>query len=331
MTGIERYLSLKFSPSFFLHGTLTRALGLKAARAAFVFVFLSIAGLTGSWSWAQSGSGDDSGVIRGVVINSVTREPIDRALVTSPDTRFAALTDSEGRFEFAVPKPDSAADAGTDLSGPNRGPTPTRPSPSLSLMARKPGFLSNPNDQGNNIQKGSSKDVTLALAPEALIVGTVSLPSGEAPDSITLQIFRRDVQDGRAHWVEAGGTQSRSDGQFRFANLPAGTYKLLTRELLDRDPLSIDPLRAPPRSINSPAPDPFDFDAQGPLFGYPPVYYQNAPDFGAASIIQVASGQTRDSQSFAGACPVLSRQSAGQPFRRSARSGGQCKRLCPRA
>jgi hypothetical protein len=292
LNGNEPYLSLKVLPSFSLHGTLPRVLGLRPARAAFVFVFLSIAGLTANSSWAQSG-GDDSGVVRGVVINSVTREPVDRALVTSPDNRFAALTDSEGRFEFAVPKPDSAADTGTDLSGPNRGPTPTRPTPSLSLMARKPGFLSNPNDQGNNIQKGSSKDVTLALTPEALIVGTVSLPSGEAPDSITLQIFRRDVQDGRAHWVEAGGTQSRSDGQFRFANLSAGTYKLLTRELLDRDPLSIDPLHAPPRSINSPAPDPFDFDAQGPLFGYPPVYYQNAPDFGAASIIQVAAGQTQ--------------------------------------
>ncbi|MFZ3266630.1 MAG: hypothetical protein WA172_21685 [Terriglobales bacterium] len=218
----------------------------------------------------------------------MTREPIDRALVSSPDNRLAALTNSEGRFEFTVPKADSSRDGGTD--SPDTAPAPRRTAPSLSLMARKPGFLSDPNNQGNNLQKGASKEVTLTLTPEALIVGTVVLPTAEAPDPITLQIFRRDVQDGRAHWVEAGGTQSTSDGQFRFANLPAGTYKLLTRELLDRDPVSLDPLHSAPR--NGTAPDTLD-DSQAPLFGYPPVYYQSADDFGSASIIQVAAGQTQ--------------------------------------
>ena len=159
-------------------------------------------------------------------------------------------------------------------------------------MARKPGFLSNPNNQGKAVRKGASRELTLVLTPEALIVGTVSLPTAEVPDPITLQIFRRDIQDGRAHWVEAGTTQSTSDGQFRFANLPGGSYKLLTRELLDRDPINMDPINSGPRKTNSPAADPSDFDAQL-LFGYPPVYYQNAPDFGVASVIQVPAGQTQ--------------------------------------
>ena len=262
------------------------------ATILLLILFLAIPCLRGDWCWAQSGV-DDSGVIRGVVINSVTREPISRALVSSPDNRFAALTDSEGRFEFAVPKADSVRERGTDSNSPDRGPTPSRPNPSLSLMARKPGFLTDPNNQGNNLQKGASKELTLALTPEALIVGTVALPTAEAPDPITLQVFRRDVQDGRAHWVEAGGTQSNSDGQFRFANLPAGTYKLLTRELLDRDPLIVDPINSAMRNANPLTSDPSDSDSRGPLFGYPPVYYQSAPDFGAASIIQVAAGQTQ--------------------------------------
>ena len=38
--------------------------------------------------------------IRGVVINSVTHEPISRALVLSPDNSFATMTDDRGRFEF---------------------------------------------------------------------------------------------------------------------------------------------------------------------------------------------------------------------------------------
>jgi len=137
-------------------------------------------------------------------------------------------------------------------------------------MAVKPGFLPDPN--GSQNLASESRDMTLTLVPESLIVGTVTLPTSEAPDSISLQIFRRQVQDGRAQWLPAGGAQSRSDGQFRFAGLAAGTYKLLTQELLDRDPLTFSPL--------------------GPLFGYPPVYYQSAPDFASASTIQLTAGQT---------------------------------------
>jgi len=51
-------------------------------------------------------------------------------LVFSPDNRFATLTNSEGRFEFALAKTDPAN------GGSNRPYT---------LMARKPGFLSDPN------------------------------------------------------------------------------------------------------------------------------------------------------------------------------------------
>jgi hypothetical protein len=217
------------------------------------------------------------------VINSVTHEPIDRALVSSPDNRFATLTNSDGRFEFALPKIDPASDGGSDSNRPGgsrsqRGDS-NRP---YSLMARKPGFLSDPNHQGNNLRNDALKDLTLALTPEAVIAGTVTLPTSEAPDSITLQLFRRQVQEGRARWVQSGGSRSMSDGQFRFADLPAGTYKLLSAELLDTDPLTSDPHV-----------DPFGSEARGPLFGYPPVYYQSASDFETASSIQLAAGQTQ--------------------------------------
>jgi hypothetical protein len=250
--------------------------------------------LSGGRCSAQSASpeSDDSGSIRGIVINSVTREPIARALVSSPDSRFATLTNSEGRFEFTLEKieektgpasEEENADSNgrgvgyTHIGGPNGGRN--RP---YMLEARKPGFLADRNPQGNNLQNDLSKDLTLELTPEAVIAGTVTLPTSEAPDSISLEIYRRQVQDGRARWVQAGGSRSTSDGQFRFADLPAGTYKLLTSELLDTDPLTSEPHV-----------DPFAMDAHGPLFGYPPVYYQSASDFGSASTIQLAAGQTQ--------------------------------------
>jgi len=230
---------------------------------------------------------DASDSIRGIVINGVTREPIGRALVVSPDNRFAVLTNSEGRFEFNLSKAEGTDQSGSDSSGTGSG-GPTGAPIRLSnrpymLTVRKPGFMPDPNNPGQNLQNDPTSDLTLALIPESLIVGTVALPTSEAPDSISLQLYRRQIQDGRAHWVPAGNAESNSEGQFRFADLAAGTYKLLTSELLDEDPLAIDPLTV----------DPATFESRGPLFGYPPVYYQNATDFGAATEIQLAAGQTQ--------------------------------------
>ena len=256
-------------------------------QSASILLFsLAIASLSAALSAAQTMSDNMSGntdTISGIVINSVTHEPIARALVSSPDNRFATLTNSEGRFEFTLPKvdpaPGSGSDSNTPVSGQIQSSIPNRP---YMLMARKPGFLTNPNGQAQNLQNEALKDLTLTLTPESLIVGAGTLPTSEAPDSIMLQVFRRQVQDGRAHWLPVGGAQSTSDGQFRIADLPAGTYKLLTNELLDHDPLTTDPLTLPPPNV-----------PLGKLFGYPPVYYQSAPDFGSAATIQLAAGQTQ--------------------------------------
>src|SRR5260370_28756406 len=254
----------------------------------FLFFFLAFACLRAPRSSAQSASGNTD-TIRGMVINSVTREPISRALVFSPDNRFATLTNSEGRFEFTLPKADPAPEGGSDSNSPITSRQPGVSNRPYMLMGRKPGFVPDTNNRGQNMQNEETlQDLTLALIPESLIAGTVTLPTSEAPDAITLQIFRRQVQDGRAHWVPAGNAQSTSDGQFRFADLPAGTYKLLTDELLDRDPLTADPRKVDPRNV-----DPLTNAPRAPLFGYPPVYYQSAPDFGSAATIQLAAGETQ--------------------------------------
>jgi hypothetical protein len=230
-----------------------------------------------------SAAQSNSDTIRGVVINSATHEPVARALVYSPDNRFATMTNSEGRFEFNLPHAEGTAagdsDPGNSAIARLQARAAIRPN---VLIARKPGFMADPNYPAQNLQGENAKDLTITLTPEGLIVGTVTLPSSEAPDPITLQIFRQQVQDGRARWVPAGGTQSTSDGQFRFADLPAGTYKLLTREQLDQDPLSFDPLATDPGAL-----------PHKRLFGYPPVYYQNATDFGSAATIQLSAGQTQ--------------------------------------
>jgi hypothetical protein len=98
-------------------------------------------------------------------------------------------------------------------------------------MARKPGFLIEPN---NEPLDPGAKQVTISVVPEALIVSQVVLPTSEALDTIEVEIYRRQVQDGRAHWLSNGVAATKSNGEFRFSGLSAGAYKLFTHELMDR-------------------------------------------------------------------------------------------------
>jgi hypothetical protein len=202
--------------------------------------------------------------ISGTVVNSVTHEPIARALVYSPDDRFAALTDSEGQFEFTIPAPAAPPDSRQVFQ------SNSRPAGLNWLIARKPGFL---NDSVQRMSLDpSGKELTIPLVPEALIIGHIVLPSSEPPDRIQVQLYRRQVRDGRAHWEMQASVMTRSTGEFRFADLRAGSYKLLTGELLDRDPLTFNP--------------------QGQQFGYPPVYFPSAGDFVSAQTIELTPGKT---------------------------------------
>ena len=210
--------------------------------------------------WAQDSDPggnkvEESDTIQGVVLNSVTHEPIERALVSSPDSRFATMTDGQGHFEFKLPK------AGISGDGSNR---PT------ALLPRKPGYLTEPVEME---LKPSSKEVVSTLTPEALIVGHVSLPSDESADQIPVELYVRHVEEGRGHWVPGAQTTTRSNGEFRFADLAAGTYKLMTREQLDRDQMPTAP-------------------GVGQLYGYAPVYFPSATSLSAAETITVSAGQT---------------------------------------
>ena len=219
--------------------------------------------------------------LRGTVVNSLTHEPISRALVFSPDNRFATMTDDRGHFEFTFPRQEAEKTAGfagtSDVrsletsqlqqTGINR---PTM------LMARKTGFLSRNNGQEGLLLSPAQQELTISLVPEARIVGHVVLPGSDGSDIIRVELYRRQVREGREHWDPAGTAMSRSDGEFRFAELSAGSYKLLTHELLDRDPLTFNP--------------------RGQLFGYPPVYYPAAPDFATAAVIRLSPGETFDAK-----------------------------------
>jgi len=113
--------------------------------------------------------------VRGIVVNSATREPIGHALVYSIDRRFATLTDDQGHFQFDVP-PEAPVPRGNEMAevetrtmdGSNGVGSFGSVFPYM-LVARKPGFLSTDKVRSpwdtTIVEPGNA--VTIALVPEA--------------------------------------------------------------------------------------------------------------------------------------------------------------------
>ena len=197
--------------------------------------------------------------IRGTVINGLTREPIGRALVYTQDNRFATWSDSDGHFEYLLPK--------AIVDDPGNLPQFTF----CCVQARKPGFLSD-HDQEQGVEVALGSEPTISLIPEGLIKGRVSLPSSDAAFGIDVDLFSRLVQNGTFRWIRSQAVRANSNGEFRFAELPSGEYKLVTHELMDTEPSTMLP--------------------GGQLYGFPPVYFPAAMDFTSATPIQLKAGQT---------------------------------------
>ena len=221
-------------------------------------------------------SDDQGGTVHGTVVNAATNAPVPRALVHSSDDRFAMLTDSDGHFEFTLPK------------------TKTEPSPSfrgevngriffassgtqLWLTASKPGFLEHGLGRGERpVPASVGNEVTIPLIPEAVIKGRVNLSASDGAAGVSVQIYSRRVQDGIPRWLPQGMCPTNSSGEFRFAELAPGAYKVVTNEFMDNDPVGTF--------------------AGGPTYGYPPAYYPGVADFAAAATIDLAAGQTFEAE-----------------------------------
>lgn len=262
--------------------------------------FLTAGASTSSSQETNSRKKDDASIVRGTVLDSVTHAPVGRTLVHTLDNRFATLTDDEGHFEFKVPRAENAPpqEGGTLSSEPlttffaasSGGVLGNQVASqlasqfaamSLQLRARKPGYLADRNaPQITTASDESSGELIIPLVPEALLTGRVNLPSDAAADRAQVLLYRRQVQEGRGQWVQAGFAMTDSEGQFRFADLPSGEYRVSTGEILDRDQMTLDP--------------------RAQFYGFPPVYFPNATDFDSAGAIRLTAGAT----SFANLTPV---------------------------
>jgi hypothetical protein len=196
--------------------------------------------------------------ISGVVVNSVTDEPIRRALVQLTDESNSSpvmLTDSEGRFQF-----DGVSGA------------------AVALTARKPGFF---NDQELHPDSPalpaifhvgpSAGSITLKLVPEGTLSGHLLTVKGQPLEDVPVRIFEQRIFDGRKVWTSRGQSTTDEDGQFRVGNLPPGQY-LLSAGPSHRGYLA--------RSKGTPREE-----AVGAM------YYPGVPEIEAASPISISAGQ----------------------------------------
>ncbi len=146
-------------------------------------------------------------VLRGTVVNGVTHEAIGRALVYSPDNRFATMTDERGHFEFTFartegehPNPftstftSSSTGAFSGRSEVISTGIPQAPQSGTDrpgeLMARKTGFLARPGHEAVQFSP-EQHELTISLVPEGRIIGHVVLPGADGSDRIQVDLYRR--------------------------------------------------------------------------------------------------------------------------------------------
>jgi hypothetical protein len=205
--------------------------------------------------------------VHGVVRNSVSGEPLTRALVRiNGDAMTGALTDDSGRFEL----PDVPV-------GPQE------------FEVMRPGFLDqavaaaedsreNTRTFGHNILVSTGMpDVVFSMSPVNSIRGRIELSTGDPAQGIQVTLLRRTVQDGRAEWETASNAKTNSEGTYRFGGLTDGSYALYSEPAMDSDSATnlVDAGRG-----NNVA-----------RSGYASQFYPDARDLAGAAKIRVAGGE----------------------------------------
>ena len=190
--------------------------------------------------------------IDGVVINSVTGEPVRSALVQIYGRQqMSPLTGPDGKFHFdGVPQSQ------------------------LTINVRKPGFFTEQEiSQGSItnqlIQVGPGmKPVTMKLIPEAVIYGRITDSDGDPIQNLQIMLVHASIVNGQRTWQQTGSAQTKDDGEFRLFGLPPGTYYLRTQSRPTAN------LRVGANSQTAPG-------------GYPSNYYPGTTDLDSATAITV--------------------------------------------
>lgn len=193
----------------------------------------------------------------GTVVNSVTGEPIRRALVrlNSAGVQQSGFTGADGRFS---------------IDGVPEGP--------LYISAQRPGFF----DESQVSRRSTSivnfgaatGDLLVKLIPAAHIEGRVLDSDGEPIENAQIEVLVRTILNGRKQWQNRGGTSTDESGAYEIGDLFPGTYLIRTRSMS---------VFAAYLNVQG---------ANGASQVYPAEFYPDAPDESSAQPLDLAGGET---------------------------------------
>ncbi len=211
----------------------------------------------------------DGFVVSGTVVNSITGEPISRALVRTSGQAHGRTTfsDTEGHFQFEG-----------------------LPAGQIMLTAQKPGYFSEQDAEGYSLHLiivgPNTGAQSLKLQPLSAISGRVTDAAGQPIERISVRLMCRTLRSGRKVWEPRGSNETDEDGHYRFHSLTPATYFV-----------AVGPSHSESKILAS---------GEKPTTGFPQVYFPGVPDLASAAPIQLGVGQQYQADFSLPAVPVYS-------------------------
>jgi hypothetical protein len=143
----------------------------------------------------------------GVVVNSITGEPIPRAHVMSVASQTSGTADNLGHWSL------------TNITCGR-----------LLVTATRPGFLNGGVRDPLTISSESpAHGVRIQLTPQSVVVGKVTDEQGDPVMNAQVSVLSSRVVEGRRAFQMMSATQTNDLGEFRIASLPAGNFIFCAR------------------------------------------------------------------------------------------------------
>jgi hypothetical protein len=143
----------------------------------------------------------------GVVVNSMTGEPIARARVLAMASQTSATADNLGHWTL------------TNITCGR-----------LQVTATRPGFLNAGVREPLTISSESpAHDVKIQLTPQSVVVGKVADEQGDPVMNAQVSVLASRVVEGHRAFQISSAMQTNDLGEFRIAGLPAGKFIFCAR------------------------------------------------------------------------------------------------------
>jgi hypothetical protein len=176
---------------------------LQGVRARSTWRLAATVCLAVSAGWAA-----DPAVVDGIVRNSATGLPVDRAIVrlvqlSEEGAAYVCGTNAEGAFHFENVAPGD-----------------------YRIAAERAGFDGEVADPIHLSAGQKLRDVTIAATPLGVVTGRVVDSEGEPVPGAHVGTLRAEWNRGKRVYQQAGGAASNEAGEFRIAGLAPGRYRL---------------------------------------------------------------------------------------------------------